>query len=169
MSLEVWLLPPSSATIMAALQQRRLLIDSPSVDVREPQPRRLRVTGGGIATDRHLWEMTDSKYLNLCKDTRGDNEDCHEIGGVSSQHLFHQAFPPPVRCNRLTARGYRMCQNTHQNPFCLIRDSNGKVFSKRQKISFSKIRSKHARHHSREEITHICTGQRCAVYLRRSC
>lgn len=51
--------------------------------------------GGGtdsIRTDSYLWEMTVCKYLNLWKGTRGDNEECHEIGGVSSQHLFHQAF-----------------------------------------------------------------------------
>lgn len=41
--------------------------------------------------------MTVCKYLNLGKGTGGENEECHEIGGVSSQHLFHQAFSNEVQ------------------------------------------------------------------------
>lgn len=41
--------------------------------------------------------MTVCKYLNLGKGTRGENEKCREIGGVSSQHLFHQAFSNEVQ------------------------------------------------------------------------
>lgn len=58
-----------------------------------------RVTGG-VRPGSYLWEMTVCKYLNLWKGTRGDNEDCREIGGVSSQHLFHQAFSNEVRFPR---------------------------------------------------------------------
>lgn len=44
---EVWVLRHSSATITDALQQHWLLIDSPTVDVWELQPSRLKVTGSG--------------------------------------------------------------------------------------------------------------------------
>lgn len=46
-SYEVWVPRHSSATIIAALQQHWLLIDSLTEDVREPQSRRLRVTRRG--------------------------------------------------------------------------------------------------------------------------
>lgn len=47
---------------------------------------------GSIRADSYLWGMTVCKYLNLVEGTWGDNDECCEIGGVSSQHLFHQAF-----------------------------------------------------------------------------
>lgn len=41
--------------------------------------------------------MTVCKYLNLHRGTRGDDEERREIGGVSSRHLFHQAFSNEVQ------------------------------------------------------------------------
>lgn len=77
-------------------QQHWLLIDWPTGDVEMVRQifseSELRAGGCCIRTDSYLWEMTVCKYLNLWKGTRGDNEECHEIGGVSSQHLFHQSF-----------------------------------------------------------------------------
>lgn len=65
-----------------------------------------------IRTDSYLWEMTVCKYLNLWRATRGDNEERHEIGGVSSQHLFHQAFSNEVQLPDSMRLSGRMCRNT---------------------------------------------------------
>lgn len=60
-------------------------------------------SSSAVRGDSYLWEMTVCKYLNLGEGTRGDTEKCHEIEGVSSQHLFHQAvsnellFPDSTR------------------------------------------------------------------------
>lgn len=59
--------------------------------------------------------MTVCKYLNLHRGTRGDDEERREIGGVSSRHLFHQAFSNEVQLLD-SARGYhRMCHNARRH------------------------------------------------------
>lgn len=125
----------SSATLSALyfiffIPQHRLLIDWPARVRwrREIQPKLLRLwvrreksgLGGAgmgestssIRTDSYLWEMTVCKYLNLWRATWGDNEERHKIGGVSSQHLFHQAFSNEVQLPDSMRLSGRMCRNT---------------------------------------------------------
>lgn len=167
-SYEVWVLPQSLATIFAP-RQHWLLIDSPTMDVWEPQPHRLRVTGRGHR-NRQTFMGDDSLQISqsvqkhsgwqwgLPWNWRSQQPEFISSGlfflpwgAIAWQHQVTECVKTPTR--------------THSD---WIRDSNEKVFSKKQKnklITFSKIRFKH----SLEEITHICIYQRCDVNLRRSC
>lgn len=152
-SYEVWVPPHSSATIIAALQRHWLLIDSPTVDVREPQPRRLRVMGRG----HRNWQTfmgDDSLQISQSVQRHSGWQWGLPWNWRSQQPAFISSglfFPPrgAIAWQREVTECVKTPTRTHS---AWIRDSNGKVFSKRQKnklISFSKIWSNHF------SITHI--------------
>lgn len=150
-SYEVRVLLHSSATIIAALQQHGRLIDSPTVDLQEPQPRRLRLGGGGAGGHRNRQTFMGDDSLQISQSAQRHsgwqwglpwNWRSQQPAFISSG-LF---FPPrgAIAWQREVTECVKTPTRTHS---AWIRDSNEKVFSKRQKnklISFSKIRSKHS-------------------------
>lgn len=151
---EVWVFHHSSATNIAALQQLWLLIDSPAVDVREPQPPRLGGTGRGHR-NRQTFMGDDSLQISQSVQSHSGWQWALPWNWRSQQPAFIPSglFFSPIAWQRDVTECVKTPTKTHS---AQIRDSNEKVFSKNKLISFRKIRSKQS------SLTHWRRSPRCA-------